>query len=445
MALVYSTPFQRKAQPSRRRKRGQEPTEELRPPGGYPMASVNHWRHPMALVYSTPFQRKAQPSRRPKLADVLAAVDDRPVLRCLRTYRPVGRRGHPLRALFRAHLASYALGLNSTNDIIRRLHEDAVLRRVCGFRGRLPHRTTFNRFAARLALHTDVVEQCLAEVTAQLRGSLPDLGAQVAVDSTAIDAYGNPRNRPSDPDAAWGVKTSTRGANATEHHYGYKLHMAADANHGLPLAMLVLPANRSDSPELPVVTDKARGLHPWMRITAVIADRGYDAEANFRHIMQAGADPVILTKQLPKGHRRQGIYDHKGVPSCVGQKPMEYVRSDPELGHLFRCAGCELAGKPGHSNCKDEVWEHPSHNPRLGGAVRMDSPEWWELYGKRQTIEGTFKSLKQSLRLNKHAYRGLPKVGLHCLMSILVYQATALANVRAGAGPSPRWMVARVA
>ena len=210
--------------------------------------------------------------------------------------------------------------------------------------------------------------------------------------------------------------------------------MAADANHGLPLAMILLPANRSNSPELPVVTDKARGLHPWLRPQAVIADREYDGQANFRHIMDAGAVPVILTRRMPGGRLRGGVYDHQGVPTCVGMVPMEYVRSDPERGHLFRCVGCHLADRPGHANCRDEVWEHPSHNLRLGGAVRIGSAEWEELYVKRQAIERTFKSMKQSLRLNRHCYRGQRKVLLHCLFSALLYQATALAHAEAGRG-----------
>ena len=401
----------------------------------------------MVRMYRTRSRPEKQLLTAPTLAAILAAIDDRSLVRRLLAYRPVGRTGYPIRPLFRAHVAGYVLNVGSTNDLIRRLREDAVLRRVCGFGARLPHRTTFNRFFARLANHPGLVEGCFAEVTARLREYLPDLGEHVAVDSSAVTTYGNPHTRrKGDPEAAWGVKTSSRAKkDGIEYHYGYKLHMVADANHGLPLAMILLPANRNDSPELPVVTDKARGLHPWLRPQAVIADRGYDAKSNFEHVIKAGAAPVILTRRVPGGRLRGGVYDHQGVPTCVGMVPMEYVRSDPERGHLFRCAGCHLANRPGHANCRDEVWEHPSHNLRLGGAVRMGSAEWEELYAKRQAIERTFKSMKQSLRLNRHCYRGQRKVLLHCLLSALVYQATALAHARAGGMERIRWMVPLVA
>ena len=398
-------------------------------------------------VYRTPFRRRSQALSGHDPLTILDAVDPTPVLALVHAYRWHARPGYPPAVMFRAFLASYALNLGSTNDLIRRLREDAVLRRVCGFGARLPHRTTFNRFFALLANNPGVIEECFTEVTDRMREYLPDLGEQVAVDSSAVTTYGNPNTRrKGDPEAAWGVKTSSRAKkDGVEYHYGYKLHMAADANHGLPLAMILLPANRNDSPELPVVTDKARMMHPWLRTVAVIADRGYDARTNFEHVIKAGAAPVILTRRMPGGRLREGVYDHHGVPTCVGMAPMEYVRSDPERGHLFRCAGCHLANRPGHANCRDEVWEHPSHNLRLGGAVRMGSAEWEGLYAKRQTIERTFKSMKQSLRLNRHCYRGQRKVLIHCLLSALVYQATALAHARAGRLERIRWMVRRVA
>ena len=39
----------------------------------------------------------------------------------------------------------------------------------------------------------------------------------------------------------------------------------------------------------------------------------------------------------------QGIYTADGEPTCVGQVPMKYVRTDPTDGRrLYRCAGCHL-------------------------------------------------------------------------------------------------------
>ena len=103
-----------------------------------------------------------------------------------------------------------------------------------------------------------------------------------------------------------------------------------------------------------------------------------------------------------------------------------------------------MAAAKGRKHCQNEVWEDHSKSLRMFGPIRRRSPEWNALYSKRQNIESTFKSMKQSLRPERHCVRGLRQVTLHCMMSVLVFQARALANVRLGAPEQMRWMVARV-
>ena len=105
-----------------------------------------------------------------QLAETLDAVDATKVLDRLRSYRPTGRQGYPLRALWRSYLASFVLNLPSTNALIRRLQDDPALRALCGFT-ELPHRTTFNRFNSRLSHHRVRlgVQLAQADEAAQLR------------------------------------------------------------------------------------------------------------------------------------------------------------------------------------------------------------------------------------------------------------------------------------
>ena len=337
--------------------------------------------------------------------------------------------------------------LGCTNDLIRRLEADASLRRCCGFGPTLPHRTTFNRFISRLADHTDLVEQAFVSITNQLREALPDLGKDIAIDSTTVRTHASPNRRPlADPEASWTAKNSAGAKEGgKEWRYGYKLHMVADANHGLPIAAHVTTAKRNDSPELPVGMDRAFAAFPWFRPSAVIADRGYDGSSNYAYVHARGGLPVILTRRFPGGGLYQGVYTKQGVPTCVGMVPMDYVRTDPERGHLYRCAGCHLASRKGVKHCADEVWEDPARNLRLVGYLQRQTPDWQQLYAKRQSVERVFKSLKQSRRLERHCVRGLRQVTLHCLMAVLTYQATALATLRRGDVGGVRWMVARVA
>ena len=69
--------------------------------------------------------------------------------------------------------------------------------------------------------------------------------------------------------------------------------------------------------------------------------------------------------------------------------------------------------------------------------------------GRRSTrraysVERVFKSAKQSLRLEKHYFRGLNKVQLHALMSMLTFTARLLVQTMAGEKDA-RWMVRKVA
>ena len=381
------------------------------------------------------------------LPAIFANLSDSRLLAQLWQYRANGRPGWPLRPMWRAYVAAFVLNLGSVNDVIRLLGRDRQFRRLCGFGNTLPHRTTFNRFVGRLAKHPELVEQAFASVTEKLREMLPGLGGEVAIDSTTVRTHANPnRRRKADPAASWTAKNSAKSMSGKEWHYGYKLHMVADANYGVPLGVKVTTASRNDSPELPCLMDKGRALFGWFSPRAAMADRGYDAMSNYERLHGHGTAPIILQrKHMPEEYA--GLYTLMGTPTCIGKLPMEYVRTDPEKGHLYRCRGCPLrdstAGMQPH--CNDEHWQDPLENLRLFGAIRRESDEWRALYAKRQAIERTFKSLKQSRRLERHYVRGLDRIRLHCLMAVLTYQATVMVSLKVGAENRMRWMVAKVA
>ena len=384
-----------------------------------------------------------------ELKEILRTIDAGALLERLKAFRQTGRPGYSLIAMWYAYVASFVLDLPSTNALIRRLESDVGLRLVCGF-SQMPHRTTFNRFIRRLADHQDLVDQALRPLTAQFQRELPEFGEKVAADSTTVRTHGNPRRkRLSDPEASWTAKNSSRakGKDGKEWYYGYKLHMVADATFGVPIAGYVTTASRNDSPELPNVLDNARRAHNWFRPDYVIADRGYDAQSNHLAVLQRGGIPIIGIKRLPGDQLFEGTYTKEGVPVCLGMVPMEYVRSEAGKGDLYKCSrgGCHLKDRRGVLHCEDFVWENRQDNPRRFGALRRDSKEWKDLYQLRQSVERVFKSLKQSRRLEAHCVRGLKHVALHCSMSVLVFQATALVRLRESGVDGMTWQVRKVA
>ena len=378
------------------------------------------------------------------------AIDASAVIARLQAYRWTGRQGYSLKALFRAYAASFLLNLPHTNALIRELQDNPELRNLCGFGHALPHRTTFNRFIQRLSHHADLVEACFVQVVEDLKTYLPGLGQGIAVDSTTVRTHSNPkRKKISDPEATPTQKNSAKAVKGDkEWHFGYKLHLLVDANYGVPVGQTVTTASRNDSPELPIVFEKTKALLPWFCPRVVIGDKGYDSAANHSYLQQHDAIPVIAIRKLPKGELHKGLYTDKGTLTCFGQAPMEYVRSDPQLGRLYRCrtGGCHLVNsfKGGTRYCNDWAWVDPTEDLRLFGVLRRDAPEWREVYRKRQAVERTFKSMKESRRLERHCIRGLRQITLHSYMSVLTFVITSLIALRRGQFDYLRWMVRQV-
>ena len=77
---------------------------------------------------------------------VFGNLNDGPLCAHLEEHGRNGRPGYPVKALWHSYVASFVLNLPHTNALIRLLRDSPDLRRLCGFSGPLPHRTTFNRF-----------------------------------------------------------------------------------------------------------------------------------------------------------------------------------------------------------------------------------------------------------------------------------------------------------
>lgn len=262
------------------------------------------------------------------------------------------------------------------------------------------------------------------------------MGAVVAIDSTDIPTFAHPRrDPPTDPDAQWGHKTSHRTKDGTkvEYTFGYKMHLVCDAVYGIPLSYTILPANAGDSPQLPKLFRKAEREHPWLEMEYVVADKGYDALSNYRFLDDRQIDPIILIRDT---YKHGDLYDGRGRPICLGNRPMEYVSSDPDKGHLFRCdpAGCHLKNRLAFSlYCQDTCYEKPEGELlRKVGRVARASREFQELYRHRQTIERLFRSVKHSRLLDQHRYQSRAKIELHAALAMLTYVATMLSHVIVG-------------
>ena len=225
------------------------------------------------------------------------------------------RPGYPPRILWRAVCIKYLLGEQFTVGLIERLSASPRLRELCGFTNSLPSEATFSRFFKLLSSASG--DDFIAEMVEKLKARLPDLGDDVAVDSTDLEAFANPNRKTiRDPDAEWGHRTakakSSKGVKKTEPFFGYKMHALNDAVYGAPIAHITLPANANDSPQLPNMVKKAQARHKWLRPSRLLADRGYDSQANHKFLVKHGIVPII---HIRKPTADDGLYDgiYKGI------------------------------------------------------------------------------------------------------------------------------------
>ena len=371
---------------------------------------------------------------------ILDSIDAGALLEALGPPAPTGRPGFPAHAMLRAVLSKYILSFRFNLELLERLRASPKFRQVCGFTGDVPSESTLSRFTTRLMLHQDLIDECLAGVTDTLHEMLPGLGETVAVDSTTIESFSNPnRKHISDPEARWGVRHKAKAKDGdTEWVFGYKMHLLADADHGIPLSYQITSANVNDTGILPPLLKQAQRTYGWLSPGFILADRGYDSAANHRAVMAHGGIPIIHIRKPTAGDGlHHGVYTEKGAPTCMGKKAMEYIHTDPDTGHhLFQCraGGCRLKAKNSGAvlYCDSEVWEDPMENLRVVGIVWRGSREWRRHYAKRMSIERVFRSLKHSRGLEGHMVRGMAKIRLLAALSLLTYQATALARVRVG-------------
>ena len=343
--------------------------------------------------------------------------------------------------MFRAFCTKYLLGERFTVGLIERLHSSPKLREICGLDS-IPSESTFSRFFSRLARLPEP-DALLNEMVEKLRELLPGLGQDVAIDSTDIESYANPnRTVVRDTEATWGrrtTKSSSKSKEKTEPFFGYKMHALNDAVYGVPLVHIVHPANLSDSPELPRLVEKAQATFGWLDPEHLLGDRGYDSQANHKFLVSRGIAPIIHVRK-PTAHDGlyDGLFDKNGFPVCGdGKTPMDYIRTASNGHHLFRCppGGCDLKAKStGAMRYCDipDYWQDPADNLRAVGVVARASPEWKELYNRRQIIERMFGSMKRSRLLNRHQYLRRRKIEMNITMSVLTYLATMLVRVLAG-------------
>jgi hypothetical protein len=340
----------------------------------------------------------------------------------LEATRWTGRPGYPIRAMVGMALVKSIYSVPTWTRTVALVAEHAALRCAVAGDGPAPSVYACYRFAAKLRAYHDVLDACLARVTAALHKHLPDMGRNVAIDASDLPAYANgqrylskngpERERYSDPDASWGHRSSisTRKGGG---FYGYRLHAAVCADTGLPLAWTVESAAANESLFAAPLIDalRARG---FAAETAAM-DKGYDVERVYSECAERDCLPVIPLRNTQAVARG----DHK--PPVCEHGEWRFAGSDAKRGAAkWRCPTGEC--RPASRWVKAD---------RLHPLVPRETLRWRGLYRGRAAVEREFGRLKHDWALLPLRVRGIDRVRLHADLTALAQLSRTLSRARA--------------
>ena len=387
-----------------------------------------------------------------RLAMVLEALPAEKLILTLEREHWTGRKGHPVRGMWSALIAGLLYECHSLAQVVRLLSRNKDVRAVCGFsKDTIPSEDALGRFLKKLVTHEDLLEKCFTDLVEQLRELLPGFGDKLAIDSTDIKAYSDGhRKKPSDTDARWGAKGAghhaapgnSPGAESAGKEskrkerdlywwFGYKLHMVVDAIYELPVSFVVTPANESDTTQMKALLKKAEVDKKGGKSKAVIADKGYDSKENYRLILQDyHAVPIIPIIEKPNA-QMPDICNAKGTPTCGCGLAMTYWGRD---GNYLKYRCPEAAGKGkclSRFRCTASPYGYVlklpiMQDPRRHPPVPRDTKKWARLYRLRTSIERVNSRVKELLGMGKITVRGIAKVTVRSLLSLLVMLAAAV-------------------
>ncbi len=242
-------------------------------------------------------------ARRTAVGDVAALLDSPEVAALIAALAPQGRgrKGFGPRVLVGACLVKALFALPTWTRVAALIAEHPGLQ--AGLGGS-PSVWACYRFTVKLRENQPALADCLDAVTAALQTEMPGIGVDVAIDASDMPAFANgqrfvsrngpERERYADPDASWGHRSavSTRKGGG---FYGYRIHLAACARTGLPLAWRVETARRNESLYVAPLLDAlhARGLRP----ETCAMDRGYDNNRVMAETRERSCVPIVALRK----------------------------------------------------------------------------------------------------------------------------------------------------
>jgi hypothetical protein len=417
-----------------------------------------------------------------RLQLALEFLPDEAVVRALEDRRGHGTDRYPVRPTWNAVIAGIVLQHSTVESLLRELRRNAELRQVCGFNlihgsAAVPTPWAMSRFIKRVIEHRDLIEEMFDELVRTLTDALPDFGRHLAFDGKAIRAHSRGEvnqttGLTTDPDAAWGFKSSTsaqgeKGWEKVTKWFGYQLHLIVDTTYELPVAFEVEPASASEVRRLlPMVEGLASGHHELAeRCDDLAADKGLDSgEVNQRLWDEFSIKPIIdtrsfwkpgsslaivgtdgeITHLLAPGAGDNVVYTERGDVRCVcpatgDHSSMAFWGFEKNRGTLkYRCPAAAFGWTcSGRSECERSAMGRDTpfgrivrvpidFDRRVFTPIPRNTPTWERIYGRRTAVERVNARIDHGFGFETHTIRGLAKMRTRMGLALAVMLAMAV-------------------
>ena len=417
-----------------------------------------------------------------RIKAVLRILPDEEFIRKLERATEHGRKDYSVRYKWNLLVTMILIGVKSIAEFHKELKRNPTLVKICGGRPRrvwydaIPSYQTLCYFKNKIKEHIGDLKEIINKMLEEIQKELPDLGENIAVDSTVIHSRSShlknnkeseegeevKRDERRENDAEWGKKKYYSEDNKLlkeETFLGFKLHVMVDVKYEIPLVFIVTPGNVNDTTQLlPLIKELQMNNSELMdRVKYVIADRGYDSRENNRELVNRyGVTPLIEARRLWKDKAPRALktdkvdnimYDEHGNLYCVDpvtekirrMAPMGYEKKRGTL--KFRCPaaayGLDCIGQKacmqnykGKSSFGRVVRVPIKIDERVFTPVLRDSAKWERIYKGRTAVERFNGRIKNILNLDSRNFRNLPNIELKAAISILAMVGMFLARLK---------------
>lgn len=311
-----------------------------------------------------------------------------------------GRKGYKPSVLLKCLLLIPLGYAPSIRRMVKKLRHNQRLAKAIGLPMenriyRVPHRTTFSKFIARIARNPLGLTLVFSALVFELIKAGIIIGKEIAVDATPIWAWCRPtpkgsRKRRADKDAKWGYKW--KGRKEIIWVFGYKVHVVVDVLTELPIAFFVTAANRNEGRVFRVLLKAAASY--GLAIEKVLADAAYDFNWIRKKIIKV-LKAIPLISLNPR--------------NCRGKSEREKKkRRDENLRRWYKKEGLEEFYVPHRSRKYKGVFKN------------------------RSASERNHSNGKGQLHLDNLRLRGLEKATVHVALCLIAELAVALTAVHVG-------------